>query len=49
MQLPAAIGLVLQGTILFPMLAGALFGEYRLRIVGRTPSPATPTAQEVRP
>ncbi|MGQ9682395.1 MAG: ABC transporter permease [Anaerolineae bacterium] len=33
LRLPAAVGLVLQGMILFPMLAGALFTEYRLRIV----------------
>ncbi len=33
MGLPAAMGLVLQGMILFPMLAGALFSQYRLRII----------------
>jgi len=33
MHLPAAIGLVLQGMILFPMLAGALFTEYRPRLL----------------
>lgn len=33
MGLPAAVGLVLQGLILFPMLAGSLFTEYRLKIV----------------
>ncbi len=33
MGLPAAMGLVLQGMILFPMLAGALFTEYRLRVI----------------
>jgi len=33
MGLPAAMGIVLQGLILFPMLAGTLFTEYRLRIV----------------
>lgn len=31
MGLPAAMGLVLQGMILFPMLAGSLFTEYRIR------------------
>lgn len=33
MRLPSAVGLVLQGLILFPMLAGTLFTEYRLRII----------------
>lgn len=33
MGLPSAVGFVLQGLILFPMLAGTLFTEYRLRIV----------------
>ena len=33
MGLPSSVGLVLQGLILFPMLAGTLFTEYRLRIV----------------
>jgi ABC-type uncharacterized transport system permease subunit len=33
MGLPAAMGLVLQGMILFPMLAGSLFTEYKLRIL----------------
>jgi simple sugar transport system permease protein len=33
MGLPAAVGLVLQGLILFPMLAGSLFTEYRLKII----------------
>jgi len=37
MGLPAAMSLVLQGLLLFPMLAGALFTEYRLRIVRSTP------------
>jgi ABC-type uncharacterized transport system permease subunit len=31
MGLPAAMSLVMQGMILFPMLAGSLFTEYRLR------------------
>ncbi|MBA7563830.1 hypothetical protein ES708_05491 [subsurface metagenome] len=34
MGLPAAMGLVLQGMILFPMLAGNLFTEYRLQFLG---------------
>jgi len=33
MGLPSAMGLVLQGMILFPMLAGAMFTEYRLVII----------------
>lgn len=33
MGLPSAVGIVLQGLILFPMLAGTLFTEYRLRII----------------
>ena len=33
MGLPSSVGLVLQGLILFPLLAGNLFMEYRLRVV----------------
>jgi simple sugar transport system permease protein len=33
MGLPAAMGLVLQGMILFPMLAGSLFTEYKLHLI----------------
>ena len=33
MGLPAAMGLVLQGMLLFPMLAGSLFTEYKIRII----------------
>jgi simple sugar transport system permease protein len=33
MGLPASMGLVLQGMLLFPMLAGSLFTEYRLRLI----------------
>ena len=33
MNLPSSIGLVLQGLLLIPMLAGSLFTEYRLRII----------------
>mgnify|MGYP001037786153 CR=1 FL=1 len=33
MGLPAAMGLVLQGALLFPMLGGSLFAEYKLRVV----------------
>jgi simple sugar transport system permease protein len=35
MGLPSAMGTVMQGLILFPMLAGSLFTEYRIRILGR--------------
>ncbi len=51
MRLPAAVGLVLQGMILFPMLAGALFVEYRLRIIRpqAVDLEPTPTAPEVTP
>ncbi|MBN1262234.1 MAG: ABC transporter permease [Anaerolineae bacterium] len=44
MGLPASMGLVLQGMILFPMLAGSLFTEYRLRIV--RPEKTDPLASE---
>lgn len=37
MGLPAAMGFVLQGALLFPMLGGSLFAEYRLRLVRTTP------------
>ena len=47
MGLPSSVGLVLQGMILFPMLAGSLFTEFRLRIIRResdeTPSPTATT------
>jgi simple sugar transport system permease protein len=33
MGLPSSVGLVLQGMILIPMLAGSIFTEYRVRIV----------------
>ena len=32
MRLPSAVGLVMQGMVLFPLLAGTLFSEYRLKI-----------------
>jgi simple sugar transport system permease protein len=35
MGLPAAMGVVMQGLILFPMLAGSLFTEYRLTVARR--------------
>jgi simple sugar transport system permease protein len=31
--LPASMGLVIQGLLLFPLLAGSIFSEYRLKIV----------------
>jgi len=49
MHLPSAVGQVLQGLILVPMLAGALFTEYRFRIVHRRRSQACRQAEEVRP
>lgn len=36
MGLPAAMGIVLQGMILFPMLAGSLFTDYRLKIITKS-------------
>ena len=38
MGLPAAMGLVLQGMLLIPMLAGSLFTEYKLRFIRSGPS-----------
>ena len=43
MGLPASMGLVLQGMLLIPMLAGSLFTEYKLRII-RSRLPGTITA-----
>ncbi len=40
MGLPAAMGLVMQGALLFPMLGGTLFTEYRIRIVRTAPEAA---------
>ncbi len=49
MKLPAAIALVLQGLILFCMLGGDLFSQYRLRVrVGRHAAPTLPAESEVR-
>ncbi|MCX7024608.1 MAG: ABC transporter permease [Spirochaetes bacterium] len=39
MGLPAAMGLVIQGMILFPMLAGSFFTEYHIKVV-RSPKAA---------
>ena len=33
MDLPSAVGVVLQGMILIPMLAGSLFTEYRIKVI----------------
>jgi simple sugar transport system permease protein len=38
MKLPAAMGLVMQGMILFPLLAGSLFTEYHIKLI-RKPKP----------
>ncbi len=35
MGLPSAMGIVLQGMILFPMLAGSLFTDYKLKIISK--------------
>jgi hypothetical protein len=32
MRLPASVGVVLQGMLLLPMLAGSLFREYKLEV-----------------
>jgi simple sugar transport system permease protein len=49
MGLPAAMGLVMQGMILFPMLAGSLFTEYRLKLIrpfATAPLAAAPLADD---
>jgi simple sugar transport system permease protein len=46
MGLPAAVGLVLQGLILFPLLAGNLFTEYRLRFRREGGEKAPPSKRE---
>jgi simple sugar transport system permease protein len=46
MRLPSAVALVLQGALLFPMLGGALFAEYKLRLVRTEPQPAPATKPE---
>lgn len=40
MGLPSAVGSVMQGLILFPMLAGSLFSEYRLKWIPADKSPS---------
>lgn len=49
MHLPAAIALVLQGMLLFPLLAGSLLAEYRLRLTRRRPAPAAAPVPEAQP
>ncbi len=46
--LPSAMALILQGMILFPMLAGVLFTEYRLRIVRPVKGAVKGTLKEAR-
>lgn len=48
MHLPAAIGLVLQGLVLFVLLAGTLLTEYRLRLARHGPPLAAVPAQEAQ-
>ncbi len=38
MGLPSAMGIVLEGMILFPMLAGSLFTDYRLKFITKSRS-----------
>lgn len=45
MGLPSAVGVVLQGMILFPMLAGSLFTEFKLRIIRPEPEEAAMEVQ----
>ncbi len=44
MKLPAAMGLVMQGMILFPLLAGSLFTEYHIRLISK-PKPKAACAE----
>ena len=45
MGVPSAMGKVMQGMILFPMLAGSIFAEYRL-VLSRGTSPADASADD---
>ena len=45
MGLPAAMGLVIQGMLLFPMLAGSLFTEYKLKVI-RTKTKSNPSTRQ---
>jgi len=47
MGLPAAMGLVMQGALLFPMLGGALFTEYRLRFLRDSAEESTSSPETV--
>ncbi|MDY7042529.1 MAG: ABC transporter permease, partial [Chloroflexota bacterium] len=47
MQLPASVALILQGAILFFMLGGAIFTEYRIRWIGWASRGAPPARAEV--
>ncbi len=47
MKLPAAMGEVLQGLVLLPLLAGSIFTEYRLLII-RKPKVAHPAVQTMQ-
>ncbi|NLJ46664.1 MAG: ABC transporter permease [Treponema sp.] len=44
MGLPASMGILMQGMILFPLLAGSLFTEYRVKRTVRRPSGAAAKA-----
>jgi simple sugar transport system permease protein len=46
MGLPASVALVLQGLILFFVLGGSIFAQYRLRVVRSAGASAAPTAKE---
>jgi simple sugar transport system permease protein len=46
--LPSAMALILQGMILFPMLAGVLFTEYKLRLVRPAKSTVKGALKEAR-
>jgi simple sugar transport system permease protein len=46
MGLPAAVSLVLQGAILFFVLGGNFFKQYRIRWISRETTPATPSKAE---
>ena len=48
MGLPSSVGVVLQGLILLPLLAGSLFTEYRLRIIRPEHNPLKQNDTEVQ-
>ena len=45
MQLPAAVALILQGAILFFVLGGSIFVNYRIRLIRETHEPSQPVTQ----